>query len=202
MSGTGPGKAACLIDCQIEKFAFNRSCNTWRNYSEGLLVKKPKLVLLTIEKQRGTLGRSELQRAHFCARDESIRVFGPSESWGRKVETMFTTRLEVTLSLRMRKTSLCHVDPLLWSDGLALNTVRCLVPGCILTNERLLLGFGGQSTYGAVKSESKNKLLCKNPKCANTTGRKLNQLSLVAEIQLPFDYTNKWNPSPCLFLSP
>ena len=91
----------------------------------------------------------------------------------------------------MRKTSLCHVDPVLCSDGLALNAVRCLVPGCIPTNERLLLGFGGQSTYGAVNSESKNKLLCKNPKCANTTGSKFNQLSLVAEMQLPFDYTNK-----------
>lgn len=50
---------------------------------------------------------------------------------------------------------------------------------------------GGQSTYGAVNSESKNKLLCKNLKCANTTGSKFNQVSLVAEIQLPFDYTNK-----------
>lgn len=54
--------------------------------------------------------------------------------------------------------------------------------------------FGGQSTYGTVNSESKNKLLCKNPKCANTTGSKFNQLSLVAEMQLPFDCTNKWNP--------
>lgn len=81
--------------------------------------------------------------------------------------------------------------PPLCSDGSALNTVRCLVPGCILTNERLLLGFGGQSTYGAVDSESKNKPLCENPKCANTTGSKFNQLSLVAEVQLPFDYTNK-----------
>lgn len=30
----------------------------------------------------------------------------------RKVETMITLRLKVMLSLRMRKTSLCHVDPL------------------------------------------------------------------------------------------
>lgn len=115
---------------------------------------------------------------------------------------MITTGLEATLSLKMRETSLCHADPLLCSDGLALNTVRCLVPGCILTNERLLLGFGGQSTYSAVNSESKNKLLCKNPKCANTTGSKFNQLSLVAGIQLPFDYKNKWNPSPWLSASP
>ncbi len=114
-----------------------------------------------------------------------------SESRGREVEIVIAVRLEATLSLKMRKTSLCHVDPLLCRDGLALNTVRCLVPGCILTNERLLLGFGGQSTYGAANSESKNKLLCKNPKCANTTGSKFNQLSLVAEIQLPFDDTNK-----------
>lgn len=64
---------------------------------------------------------------------------------------------EATLSLKMRETSLCHVDPLLCGDGLALNTVRCLVPGCILTNERLLLGFRGQSTYSAVNSESLKK---------------------------------------------
>lgn len=68
---------------------------------------------------------------------------------------LIAMRFEATLSLKMRKTSLCHVDPLLCGDGLALNTVRCLVPGCILTNERLLLGFGGQSTYSAVNSESK-----------------------------------------------
>lgn len=136
---------------------------------------------------------------------EIICRFGPSEwsdSRGGKVETMITTMSKATLSLKMRKTSLCHVGPLLCRDGLALNTVRCLVPGCILTNERLLLGFEGQSTYGAVNSEGKNKLLCKNPKCANTTGSKFNQLSLVAEIQLPFHCTNKWSPSPCLFASP
>lgn len=114
---------------------------------------------------------------------------------------MITTRLEAMLSFRTRKTSLCCDDPLLYSDGLALNTVRCLVPGCILTNERLLLGCGGQSTYGTVNSESKNTLLCKNLKCANTTGSKFNQLSLVAELQLAFDYTNKWNSSSCLSLS-
>lgn len=104
---------------------------------------------------------------------------------------LIAMRFEATLSLKMRKTSLCHVDPLLCGDGLALNTVRCLVPGCILTNERLLLGFGGQSTYSAVNSESKKRLLCENPKCANTTGSKFNQLSVVGEIQLPFNYTNK-----------
>lgn len=136
----------------------------------------------------------------FVAGDEIIHRFGPFRiirvKRKKKVEAVITTRLEATLSLKTRKTSLCHVDPPLCCDGLALNTVRCLVPGCILTNERLLLGFGGQSTYAAVNSESKNKLLCKNPKCANTTGSKLNQLSLFAEIQLPFFfyYRNKWNP--------
>lgn len=143
----------------------------------------------------------------FVAGDEIIHRFGPFRiirvKRKKKVEAVITTRLEATLSLKTRKTSLCHVDPPLCCDGLALNTVRCLVPGCILTNERLLLGFGGQSTYAAVNSESKNKLLCKNPKCANTTGSKLNQLSLFAEIQLPFFfyYRNKWNPSRCLFAS-
>lgn len=47
--------------------------------------------------------------------------------------------------------------PCVCVDGSALNTVRCLVPGYILTNERLLLGFGGQSTYSAVNSKSKKK---------------------------------------------
>lgn len=99
------------------------------------------------------------------------------------------------LSPKTRKTSLYRGDPVWHGDGLSPNAVHCLVPGCILTNERLLLGFGGQSTYGTVNSESKNKLLCKNPKCANTTGSKFNQLSLVAETQLPSDSTNTWNSS-------
>lgn len=119
------------------------------------------------------------------------------KSWNRD----YTTRWKATLSLKMKKTSLCHVGPLLCSDGLALNTVRCLVPGCILTNERLLLGFEGQSTYGAVNSEGKNKLLCKNPKCANTTGSKFNQLSWLQKYSC-LHYTNKWSPSPCLFAAP
>lgn len=137
-----------------------------------------------------------------CPCDEIIRVFGPSASSlsrGGELETATTT---TRFGGRLRWGGLCHVDPLLWSDGLALNSVRCLVPGCILTNERLLLGFGGQSTYGAVNSESKKKLLRENLKCANTTGSKFNQLSLVAELQLLFAYTNKWNPSRCLFPPP
>lgn len=167
----------------------------------GAPCQNPKLVLLTIKKQQGPRYKwaiRKLQRApFFLCRRWNYGSFGPSEwseSWWSEGETTITMRLEATLPLKMRKTTLCHVDPLLCNDRLALNTVSCLVPGCILTNERLLLGFGGQSTYGAVNSESKNKLLCKNPKCANTTGSKFNQLSLVAEIQLPFDYINKWNP--------
>lgn len=53
-----------------------------------------------------------------------------------------------------------------------------------------------------VNSANKNKLLCKNLKCENTTGSKFNQLSLVAEVQLPFVCTNKRNTSPCSFSSP
>lgn len=173
----------------------------------GAPCQKPKLVLLTIKKQQGPRNgwTRRLQRAPFCAWDDIIHSFGPLEllqSRGRRVEDMITTRLEADLSFNMRKTSLCCSGPLLYGDRLALNTARCLVPGCILTNERLLLAFGGQSTYGTVNSESKNKLLCENLKCANTTGSKFNQLSLVAELQLAFDYTNKWNSSPRLFLAP
>lgn len=171
----------------------------------GAPCQKPKLVPLTIKKQRGPRNKWAITDALKGRRWSYAYSFGPSELsewWGGEVENVIATRLDATLSLKMRKTSLCHVDPLLCSDGLTVNTVRCLVPGCILTNERLLLGFGGQSTYGAVNSESKNKLLCKNPKCANTTGSKFNQLSLVAAIQLPYTQTTNWKPSPCLVPSP
>lgn len=48
----------------------------------------------------------------------------------------------------------------------------------------------------------KTSCSARNPKCANTTRSKFNQLSLVAEVQLPFDCTNKRNHSPCFFGSP
>lgn len=181
---------------------------------EGIIqrgsLSKPQIGSFDYQKTTGASLQMSYQKApkgpFFLCRRWNYGSFGPSEwseLWWSEGETTITMRLEATLPLKMRKTTLCHVDPLLCNDRLALNTVRCLVPGCILTNERLLLGFGGQSTYGAVNSESKNKLLCKNPKCANTTGSKFNQLSLVAEIQLPFDYINKWNPlSMSLSLSP
>lgn len=53
-------KAAWLIDCQIEKFVFNRSRNTERNYSERLLVKKAKLLLLTIKNNRDVAANGPL----------------------------------------------------------------------------------------------------------------------------------------------
>lgn len=73
-------------------------------------------------------------------------------------------RLEAMLLQKMR--SLCHVDPLLCSDGLALNTARCLVPGCILRNERLLLGFWGSiHLWRSQFRESKQAALQEHKMC-------------------------------------
>lgn len=117
-------------------------------------------------------------------------------------ETVITTRLEATLSLKMRKTSLCHVDPPLCRDGLALNTVRCLVPGCILTNERLLLGFGGVNPLMA-QSILRVKTSC-SARTRNVQipqGANLIKYLLVAEIHLLF-WLHKQDSEPPLSVSP
>lgn len=92
----------------------------------------------------------------------------------RKVETMITVRLKAMLSLRMRKTSLCHVDPLLYSDGLALNTVRCCPPGCIL-----------------------NSVLRVNPLLLNSENKNTSPFSFSRPLTSPHAFTPRWRYSIC-----
>ena len=111
---------------------------------------------------------SESLQTAFCVPETKLFVAWAPQNHCHKavnIKQAITTTFKDTLSLNMRNTSLfffvcvsfCHV---VWAEGMALNTVCCLVLGCVVTNERPLLGFGGQSTYNAVFwewKEEKNK---------------------------------------------
>lgn len=143
----------------------------------GAPCQKPKLVLLTIKKQQGPGDKWECSSGPLLCLRWNYSC-GPSEllpSWRRKAETMITVSLQDWLGGIIAKdeqdkfvrsrTDSQHVDPLLCCDGLAQNTVHCLFPGYILTNERLLLGFGGQSTYGESIPRVKTNCTARSEMC-------------------------------------
>lgn len=99
----------------------------------GAPCQKPKSALSDYQKkqQRGpsnkwALRKTAKQLLVFC-----LKLYAAPQNYHRHREVnlklWLLPKFEATLLFKMRKTSLCLAIPLLWSDGLALNTIHCLV---------------------------------------------------------------------------